>query len=423
MTVKLGSNAKVSLTKLINYYVEANPDVFSGASVAILNREGTPIYSHATGNIGAETDEPLTTDSMLWLASGTKMIGTIIVLQAVERNIVNLDDSDIVEKYCPELRSIPILKDASADGQITLVPKKNKITLRQLITHTSGLGYGIFNRSVRKYAGLVGFDEFAGNANSLNHPLMCEPGTQWRYGCGIDWACILVSRIAQKSVDDLLREHLLNPLGAKDVTFRPNEEQRSRVMRMNGVNEVGKLVEKRQKCYGFLDPDPAIRAQAIDMAGSGLFAAPQEYLKIMAAILNDGVSAQTGERILTSATIKELFTDQFPEVLHDADFTPFTTLDPHKIEVPKFFPMTGVPPKNWGLSWFLNSKPYSTGRSANSAYWPGFSNIHYWVDPTAGVTGFVGCHLDQFPHPKIWKLFGEVETQVYSFINADKLKT
>lgn len=117
--------------------VTADKKKIPGCVAVVVGRDGKTLFSHASGTRGADTKEPMSMDTIFWIASCTKMICGIACMQLCEEGkITDLDDADLVEKLCPELKSMKILKSVDANGKPEFVEKKNRITLRQLLTHT-----------------------------------------------------------------------------------------------------------------------------------------------------------------------------------------------------------------------------------------------------------------------------------------------
>ena len=116
--------------------VTADPNKIPGCVVAVVGKDGKPIFTHASGTRGVDTKEPMTMESIFWIASCTKMIGGIAAMQLVEQGKLALDDADMVEKICPELKDIKILKNVDDNGKPEFVDKKKGITLRMLLSHT-----------------------------------------------------------------------------------------------------------------------------------------------------------------------------------------------------------------------------------------------------------------------------------------------
>jgi CubicO group peptidase (beta-lactamase class C family) len=408
----LSSSTPDVLKQIIDAAV-ADPQNIPGTSVAIANKNGDVLFSYAAGQTGSETKTPVTVDNIYWIASCTKISGSIVAMQAVEKGLLDLDSADDVEKYCPELKNLPILKEVTKDGQVILVPKTKRITLRMLLTHTAGFGYSFFNRNLAKYNELFGIDELSGNANCVSLPLLFEPGSKWEYGVGVDWACVLISRAEGVSLNELVTKNIFEPAGVKDTTMRPDAELKSRLMHMNYRDPSGKLTERHHPMTASLSDDLVTREQGIDSAGAGIFSRPAEYVKVLAVLLNKGIAGQTGKRILKEESVKEMFTNQIPQ-WPDFARQGIDTAIPHlSNSLPQIYPQDGNPPQGWGLSAFLNLTESASGRSAGSGFWCGLANLYYWVDINNGITGMVCTQILPFADLKVLTLFAEVETAVY----------
>ena len=155
----------------------SGPDGVPGAVVVVLAKDGSELFVHAAGKRGVSSTEDMTPDNVFWMASCTKMITAVACMQQVEKGVLNLDDSEQLENLCPEFKSLKVL---GKNGE--LEPKINGITLRMLLTHTSGFGYSFFNERLRDWSFPIGIDEFSGDAAEFNVPLLFQPGERWEYG-------------------------------------------------------------------------------------------------------------------------------------------------------------------------------------------------------------------------------------------------
>lgn len=411
----LPQNSQKTITDLINAAV-ADKNKIPGVSVAIANKNGDILYKHSAGVVGVDSTEKVTNDSIYWLASCTKISGTIAALQAVEKGLISLDSADDLEKFCPELADIPILKEITDEGHVVLVPKENRITLRLLLTHTSGFGYPFWNKNLARYSEIFNINELAGTTKSISTPLSFEPGTSWEYGIGIDWALIAVSRAEGKSINDLLIQNVFEPAGIKDTTMRPDANIKARLTHLHQRGADGKLETIQQAMRSILNPDPYVAKQAIDSAGAGLFSRPSEYVKLLAILLNDGVAGQTGKRILSKESVAEVYKNQIPQWPDFARTTLASAQPEWAHTIPELYPQAGNPSQGWGLSWFLNEEAGPTGRKAGSGFWCGIANLFYWVDRETGVTGMLATQILPFGDMEVMTLFGQIEAVVYQNI-------
>jgi len=161
----------------------------------VIGKDGTELFAQAAGKRGYGSSDPMTLDSIFWIASCTKMITGVACMQLVEQGKLSLDDPAQVESLCPELKDVKVLQ---SDG--SLVAKKTGISLRMLLTHTcmcalwrsshrpvlienpAGLGYTFFHEGLRDHGKPIGFDEFSGHLSDMIQPLVHQPGEGWQYG-------------------------------------------------------------------------------------------------------------------------------------------------------------------------------------------------------------------------------------------------
>lgn len=246
-----------------------------GLVYCAVNRDGDVIFSHASGTTALGGKMPMTLDATFWLASFTKMATGIACMQLVEQGRLRLDDSDLIERLAPELRDVQVLEE-QPDGTITLVPKKNPITLKMLLTHTSGFGYAFSVSKLRDWSRPIGLDDFSGiKSDTLNRPLVHQPGTTFEYGTGVDWAGALVERITGQSLEDYFQEHILRPLGIQTISFQATDDLKGRLATMHHRDPSGKL-QIRDHLYRapLVEQDPD---KLFCMGGAGCFGAPIEF--------------------------------------------------------------------------------------------------------------------------------------------------
>lgn len=153
-----------------------------GAVVVVVDKNGNELFSHAAGQRGVASSENLTTDSIFWIASCTKVVTGIACMQLVEKEVLGLDDGEQLETLCPELKTLQVLRDNAS-----LEDKRRAITLRMLLSHTAGLAYSFFNEKLRDYKYPAGVDEFSGRFEEFLQPLVSQPGERWEYSVSSSW--------------------------------------------------------------------------------------------------------------------------------------------------------------------------------------------------------------------------------------------
>lgn len=314
-------------------------------------------------------------------------------MQLVEQGKLSLDDAEQVYKICPEIKEAKVLV-----GNDKLEDRKGDITLRKLLSHTSGFSYEFFNQRLIEYGrrgGLgtaaAGYDVFSGDARDiLRQPLVNQPGSAWEYSIGIDWAGIILERTTGLSLHDYMTKNIFEPLGLKNIGFFPNEEMRKNIMGMAQRYPDGH-VEERDHAYrrALLAETKEEQKAIFNSGGAGCFAKPSEYCQVLATLLNGGASPTTGNRILKKETVDQIFENQIPEFPNFARQGLVPARPDYANPAPEFYPQGGNPPQGWGLTFFLTIQAGETGRGENTGWWAGISNQFWWCDRQKGVAGMI----------------------------------
>ncbi|KAF5862166.1 hypothetical protein ETB97_012063 [Aspergillus alliaceus] len=376
-----------------------------GAVVVVVGKDGHEYFAHASGKRGYGSSEPMTVQSVFWIASCTKMITGIACMQLVEQGLLTLDDSTQVEGLCPELKEVQVLQP---DG--SLVEKKQGITLRMLLTHTAGFGYSFFNEKLRDYSKPIGYNEFSGCMYDMRQPLVNQPGERWEYGINIDWAGVVVERITGLSLNDYFHRHIFEPLGLQEISLFPNARMQSKLAHMNSRAPGGQLTPRDHLLRRPLIMEKSEEGLAcFNSGGAGCFATPRDYCQILATLLNDGISPTTNQQILRKATVDMMFQNQIPQ------FPQFASqeIPPSKADltnrIPHLYPSTT--PQGWGFTCMLTGG--ATGRSTYTGHWAGLANLWWWCDREKGVAGMVCTQILPFADAQVLGLWIDVESLVY----------
>src|SRR5215218_3677660 len=247
-------------------------------AVAMAATGNEVIYQGAFGKRDLSKDDPMTTDSVFWIASMTKAVTTAAGMQLVEQGKLSLDEP--IGKLLPDLASPQVLEGFDAMGEPKLRAAKKPITLRHLMTHTAGFAYDMWNGDVGKYLEKTGTPGIISCQNAaLKTPLTSDPGTRWEYGTNIDFVGKAVEAASGKRLDAYLRDHLFIPLGMSDTGFRIGDPQRQRLAGMHERGPDGTLTPIPFE----LEQDPEFH-----MGGGGLYGTAGDYIKFTQMILNKG---------------------------------------------------------------------------------------------------------------------------------------
>jgi CubicO group peptidase (beta-lactamase class C family) len=342
----------------------------------------------AVGVRGLDNPQPMTRDTRFWIASCTKALTSLAALLVVEDGLIGLDDP--LGPVLPGLAAPKVLTGFDDAGQPLLRPAVRPITLRRLLSHTSGFAYPFTSPALDRYATATGQNQMS--AEAPDFPLLFEPGEGWIYGIGIDWAGALIEALSGETLDAYLRRRILDPLDMTDTGFFPTEDQRARTASMHARTPDGGLAP----IPFVLPPTPYF-----SMGGGGLYSTPGDYLKFMDSMLG------VGPAILTPASLAALAGVEY----EGPDVGALRTAQPHLSN--DFDPFPGAS-KAWGLGFVANIEPGPHGRGRGSLAWAGLGNCYYWIDREAGAAGMVCAQLLPFADAGVLAAFAGFERAVYA---------
>jgi len=369
--------------------------------VAIAATGSETIYEGAFGKRDLGTGVDMTLDSVFWIASMTKAITTAAAMQLVEQGKLSLDEP--IGKVLPDLATPQILEGFDADGAPKLRPATKPITLRQLMTHTAGFCYDMWNGDMVKYLEKTGTPGITSCQNAaLKTPIMTEPGTRWEYGTNIDFVGKAVEAVSGKTLGDYLRESIFAPLGMADTGFRIGDSQRKRLVGMHARGEDGSL----QPIPFELEQNPEF-----EMGGGGLYGTAADYVKFTQMILNKGRG--NGNQVLRPETVAMMAQNHIGDLTMGrmTGYVAFATND-----VDLYPGMV----KKWGLSFMINTETTPEGRSPGSLAWAGLANTYFWIDLARDVTGVILMQVLPFADPKCLDAFVAFERGIYSGLDTSR---
>ncbi len=369
-------------------------DAVAGATVhgvvaMVVDRDGV-LYEGAAGDAGPDT--------MFRNASMTKAVATTGALQLLEQDRLSLDQT--VESVLPEFGELQVIEGLDA-GRPLLRPPATKATIRQLMTHTAGLGYFFLNERLFEYGPATGLpNPLEGRKVSLTAPLIADPATLWEYGVNVDWLGLVLERLTGQTLGGYLAEHVYGPLGMTDSTFHPSDEQRARLLPILMRAADGTL----QPTELDLPPEPEW-----DAGGHGSYGTARDYARFIRAWLNDG--ELDGRRVLKASTVAAAFEDHIegiplPELMRSC--VPELSNDVPALPVPQ----------GWGLGFHLVKVDVPGMRSAFTGDWAGIFNTYYWIDRGANVGAVFMTQVLPFYDAKVVEALLAFEVGVYSQVGA-----
>ena len=367
--------------------------------VAIAATGKDVIYEGAFGKRDLSKGDPMTADSVFWIASMTKAVTSAGAMQLVEQGKLSLDEP--IGKLLPDLAAVQVLDGFDAKGEPKLRPAKKPITLRQLMTHTAGFAYDMWDADLGKYLEKTGTPGIITCLNAaLKTPIMTDPGTRWEYGTNIDFVGKAVEAASGKKLDAYLRDNMFTPLGMSDTAFKISDNMRKRLVGMHARGEDGTLAAIPFE----LEQNPEFH-----MGGGGLYSTAADYLKFCQMILNKGKG--NGNQVLKAETVATMGQNHIGELTVDK----MTTAAPIYTNDVDLWPDIV---KKWGLSFLINTAKTPEGRSAGSLAWAGLANTYYWIDPSRDVCGVILTQLLPFADKHSLEAFAGFEKDIYAGLDA-----
>ena len=344
-------------------------------------------------------DNVMTADSVFWIASMTKAITTAAAMQLVEQGKLSLDEP--ISQVLPELAAPQVLEGFDADGEPKLRPAKRPITLRQLMTHTAGFCYNMWNGDMAVYQDKAGIPGIITCLNAaLKTPIMTDPGTRWEYGINVDFVGKAVEAVSGKRLDAYPRDNIFAPLGMNDTAFKLTDSMRKRLVGMHARGEDGSLAAIPFE----LEQEPEFH-----MGGGGLYSTAGDYIRFTRMILNGGHG--NGNQILQSETVAAMGQNH----IGDLSVTKMTSATPAYTNDVDLYPDQV---KKWGLGFLINTAKTAEGRSPGSLAWAGLANTYFWIDRARDVTGVTLMQVLPFADNKCLEAFTGFERGVYAGLDA-----
>jgi CubicO group peptidase (beta-lactamase class C family) len=335
-------------------------------------KDGKIVYHEAKGLADVASQQPMVKGQIFRIASQTKAITSTAVMMLWEEGKFRLDDP--ISKYIPEFANPQILAGFRySDTTYSTKPATREITIRHLLTHTSGIGYGVIdgNEQMKMIYGKAGIVDLyttrdikiADNIKKLAKlPLHHEPGSKYTYSEGLDVLGYLIEIVSGMSFDQFLQTRIFNPLGMNNTGFYLTEIQSKKLVTIHrkGNNQWEAFP------VTFYDPDyPKTGAKAFFSGGAGLSSTAEDYAKFLQMYLNGGT--YNGVKLLSSTTIKTIMSNQVGDLLGNGG-------------------------KDYGLAFGLvdqNGVDQGGIGSLGTFDWGGYFNTQYFADPVTKTIGIL----------------------------------
>ncbi|HET9567422.1 MAG TPA: serine hydrolase domain-containing protein [Vicinamibacterales bacterium] len=358
-----------------------------GVVVAMVDKNGV-LYNEAFGKSSTLRNTPMTKDTIFNMASMTKPITSTAIMILVDEGKLKLDDE--VAKYLPKWKDPQVIsKFNEADASFETRPAKRQITIRHLLTHTSGIGYGFSSPMLTKIMEKT-------KKSEMDSPLLFDPGESWAYGASTRVLGLVVEAVSEQKIDAYLQARILGPLGMNDTSYLVPTTKYSRVVAVNARNASGQFEER---------PMPETLPASVQGDG-GLYGTASDYGLFVRMLLNRGTL--NGKRILSEQSAKLMLEPATGTVVVKEQQSANPSLS-------RNFPV-GAGKDKWGLGFQLAAEKLPNRRSPGSGTWAGIFNTHFFIDPSRELGVVVMMQTLPFYDEASMKVYAGAEEAVYSHV-------
>ncbi|KAG7287191.1 hypothetical protein NEMBOFW57_006696 [Staphylotrichum longicolle] len=387
------------------YEAAVDSGLLPGICVMAGNTRGGVVYCKSLGKASLKEgrDRPFTRGTVCAIASMTKLMTSVAVLQCVEQGKLDLDQD--VRPMFPAMGKYGIITAFDDEqGSATFAPDSTPITLRMLLSHTSGHEYDWLNPLLGKWRASRGEIPWSGPTveDKSALPLVFAPGTGFAYGAGHDWAGKAVEIATGMSLEEFMRKHIWAPLRLDDdISFYP----KSKITMKNRMADMSTLNEKGEP--------PAVDAADFDMlfggtdclGGAGVFASTEAYYAFMASVF------RRDSRLLSAESYTELFRPQLDEAAEQA-FNDYLARSPVHTQ----FLALGIPHtvrKTWSFAGMVCLDGQEGRFKKGTTFWAGVPCVEWFMDHEAGICGLALCQILPPMHPAVIALHEEFQRRVF----------
>jgi CubicO group peptidase (beta-lactamase class C family) len=343
----------------------------------LLARHGQIVSSKVYGKANLETGAPLTQDSIFRIYSMTKPATGVAMMILFEEGKWRLDDP--VTRYVPEFKNLRVVKSISKDGKMELEDMKRPPTMREIMSHTAGFGYGLADEHPvdkmfreKEVLSSTSLKQMVDRVATI--PLMFQPGTNWYYSASVDIQGYIVEKLSGQTLGQFMQNRIFAPLKMPDTAFFTGPEKANRLAAVYMFDrDLGKIVEAKQ-LFGVDMPDYT-KPPAAESGGGGLVSTTMDYARFSQMLANGG--ELDGVRILSPATVELMGTNVIPKNVLVSNNG------------------TGVASFNEAVGFGLDFQVATDARASGSLQgdgsmsWGGAAGTWFWVDPTNDII-FVG---------------------------------
>jgi len=367
-----------------------------GVVALVVDRQRV-LYQGAFGVADVSTGRALTADALFRIASMTKAVTSVALMQLVEQGRLGLDDP--ADKYLPELANLKVFESFdAATGTYKLRPAARPMTVRHVLTHTSGLAYPFTSPIWRD------FKPRAGETYPFGGPLLFDPGERWHYSTSTDVVGRLVEVISGQKLEDYFRERIFAPLKMTDTSYNVPQEKGARL-----VAAQQRAGERMDSDIVLQSPQPGLTIAA-PIGGGGLASTASDYGRFVRMFLNGG--ELDGARVLKADTAASMGQNHIGAIGVPA----------LKTALPRSADFTFIADgrDKFGLGFLITADQVPGKRSPGSLSWGGINNTYFWIDPSRGIAGVILMQYLPFADAKALAVYDAFERAAYRLTTAER---
>lgn len=343
--------------------IVADQDV--AGMVWLLAKDGQVATFESAGLNSVDTQAQMTLDSLFRIYSMTKPVTGVALMMLYEQGLWKFDDP--VSKFVPELANLKVMRSYNENGEMELVAPSREPTMRELLNHSAGFGYGLggddpVNNKFRDTEVLASADLDELIRKVADIPLLFEPGEQWSYSIAVDIQGYIVQKLSGLSFGEFLEQRIFQPLGMSDTRFYVQAEDIGRFAEVHSWDtERSRLVQQAERTDrpSYLDPD------RLESGGGGLVSSTHDYARFLQMLVNEG--ELDNARLLTPESIRIMATNSLRDELNLRGTAT----------------SRGQPGQGFGVDFAVIVDPEKANsvQSPGTYYWSGAAGTWFWVDP------------------------------------------
>jgi CubicO group peptidase (beta-lactamase class C family) len=366
-------------------------------AVTLVARHGKVVAFNSYGEADSDHHVPMRKDTIFRIYSQTKLVTAVAMMMLFEEGKWHLDDPII--RFIPELKSLRVFKGLNEDGSFQLEDLSRPPTMRELMTHSAGFGYGLDESNpVDKAYSQSNFMMSANTNEAIQRiaglPLASQPGLHWRYSAAVDLQGYIVERISGLSLADFMESRIFGPLKMRDTAFYVPASKKDRFVALKAYDPATKSLGE---AHGVLIFDYS-RPPGTASGGAGLVSTATDYARFTQMLLNGG--ELEGVRILAPGSVHLLASNHLDD-------------DIRAKAAESFSEHTGLG-YGFDISVVMDAAKAGTLRGEGTYAWGGAAGSWFWIDPKNDLT-FIGMIqvMNTWNDQQLRKLDAETEALVY----------